>query len=38
MIILRAAAADFSFPAGRYCLVLKGVAYDFSVEPDLKKP
>jgi hypothetical protein len=38
MIILRAAAADFSFPAGRYGLVLKGVAYDFSIEPDLKKP
>lgn len=38
IIIIRAAAADFSFPAGRYGLVLKGVAYDFSVGPDRQKP
>jgi len=38
MIVIRAADASFSFPAGRYALVLKGVAYDFSVEPDLTKP
>ncbi len=38
MIVIRAADAGFSFPAGRYALVLKGVAYDFSVEPDLKRP
>jgi hypothetical protein len=37
MIVIRGADPDFSFPAGRYALVLKGVAYDFSIEPDLKK-
>jgi hypothetical protein len=37
MIIIRDADPDFSFPAGRYALVLKGVAYDFSIGPDLKK-
>jgi len=31
MIVARPADADFSFPAGRYALVLKGAAYDFSV-------
>jgi len=32
MILIRPAHADFSFPAGRYALVLKAVAYDFSVD------
>jgi hypothetical protein len=32
MILIRPADADFSFPAGRYALVLKAVAYDFSVD------
>lgn len=32
MIVIRPADADFSFPAGRYALVLKGSAYDFSVD------
>jgi hypothetical protein len=32
MILIRPADADFSFPAGRYALVLKTVAYDFSVD------
>ena len=31
MIIIRSAEADFSFPAGRYALILKTTAYDFSV-------
>jgi hypothetical protein len=32
MILIRPAEASFSFPPGRYVLVLKNVAYDFSVE------
>jgi hypothetical protein len=32
MILIRPADADFSFPAGRYALLLKAVAYDFSVD------
>ena len=32
MILIRPADADFSFPAGRYALVLKAAAYDFSVD------
>lgn len=32
MVLIRPAVANFSFPAGRYVLVLKSVAYDFSVE------
>ncbi len=32
MILIRPADADFSFPAGRYALVLKAEAYDFSVD------
>ncbi len=32
MILIRPAHADFSFPAGRYALLLKAVAYDFSVD------
>ncbi len=32
MIVIRPADNDFSFPAGRYALVLKAVAYDFSVD------
>ena len=31
MILIRPAHTDFSFPAGRYALVLKAAAYDFSV-------
>ena len=31
MILIRPAIADFSFPAGRYTLVLQALAYDFSV-------
>ncbi len=32
MLLVRPAAADFLFPAGRYALVLKSVPYDFSVD------
>jgi hypothetical protein len=32
MIAIRPEPADFVFPAGRYALVLKGVAYDFTVD------
>jgi len=32
MILIRPADAGFSFPSGRYALVLKDVAYDFSVD------
>jgi hypothetical protein len=32
MILIRPAHTDFSFPAGRYALVLKAAAYDFSVD------
>ncbi len=31
MILIRAARPDFSLPAGRYALVLKGQAFDFDV-------
>lgn len=31
MILIRPADDNFSFPAGRYALVLKSIAYDFSV-------
>ncbi len=31
MIVIRPADTGFSFPAGRYALMLKGTAYDFSV-------
>ena len=34
MIVLRP-DADLVFPAGRYALVLKGVAYDFTVDGPL---
>jgi len=32
MILIRPENPKFSFPAGRYALMLKGLAYDFSVE------
>ena len=32
MILIRPIEGDFSFPPGRYALVLKNVAYDFSVD------
>ncbi len=32
MVVIRPEDPDFSFPAGRYALVLNGSAYDFSVD------
>jgi hypothetical protein len=32
MIVIRSDPTDFTFPAGRYALVLKGVGYDFTVD------
>ena len=32
MIVIRSESGDFSLPAGRYALILKGQAYDFKVE------
>ena len=37
MIVIRP-DADLVFPAGRYALVLKGVAYDFTVDGPLTDP
>jgi hypothetical protein len=31
MLLIRPESSDFVFPAGRYGLVLKGQAYDFTV-------
>jgi len=36
MILVRPAAPNFAFPVGRYALVIKSTAYDFSVEADVK--
>jgi hypothetical protein len=32
MIVVRSANPDFSFPAGRYALILRNLAYDFAVD------
>ena len=32
MILIRPEHPEFVFPAGRYALVLKGVAYDFTLD------
>jgi hypothetical protein len=32
MLLVRPPVADFAFPAGRYVLLLKSVAYDFSID------
>lgn len=32
MVVIRPDHADFAFPAGRYALVLKKEAYDFTVD------
>jgi hypothetical protein len=31
MIVIEPESPDFSFPAGRYAMVLQGTAYDFTV-------
>lgn len=36
MIIIRSANPNFTFPAGRYALVLQGSAYDFTVAGPIK--
>jgi hypothetical protein len=36
MILVRPAAANFVFPVGRYALVIRSTAYDFSVEADAR--
>jgi hypothetical protein len=38
MLLLRPDAADFVFPAGRYGVVLKGQAYDFTVAGRITDP
>jgi hypothetical protein len=38
MLLLRPEHADFVFPAGRYGLVLKGQAFDFSVAGPITEP
>jgi hypothetical protein len=38
MIVVRPQKDDFSFPAGRYALVLKNAAYDFTVNGDITDP
>ena len=37
MILVRPAAPNFTFPVGRYALVIKSTAYDFSVEAARKE-
>ena len=38
MILIRPEDDKFSFPAGRYALMLKGLAYDFSVDGPVTDP
>jgi hypothetical protein len=38
MVMVRPATDNFSFPAGRYALVLKTLAYDFTVEGPITDP
>jgi hypothetical protein len=38
MIVMQSENEAFSFPAGRYALVLKGQAYDFSVAGPITEP
>jgi hypothetical protein len=38
MVMVRPATENFSFPAGRYALVLKTLAYDFTVEGPITDP
>jgi hypothetical protein len=38
MLVVRASSPDFAVPAGRYVLVLKGEAYDFSVAGEITDP
>ena len=38
MVLFRPETPDFSFPAGRYALVLKGQAFDFTVSGPITEP
>ena len=38
MVLFRPENPDFAFPAGRYALVLKGQAFDFTVSGPILKP
>ncbi len=38
MVLLRPESPDFTFPAGRYALVIKGQAYDFTVDGPITDP
>ena len=38
MLVVRPTSPDFAVPAGRYVLVLKGEAYDFSVAGEITDP
>jgi hypothetical protein len=38
MIAIQPEKDDFAFPAGRYALVLKGQAYDFSIDGPITEP
>lgn len=38
MVLLRPESPDFTLPAGRYALVIKGQAYDFTVDGPITDP
>jgi hypothetical protein len=38
MLVMRPDQSDFVFPAGRYGLVIKGQAYDFTVDGPITDP
>ena len=38
MVVVRSENPDFTFPAGRYALVIGGLAYDFTVEGRITDP
>ena len=38
MVLVRPTSADFTLPSGRYALVLKGQAYDFTIEGPVTEP
>ncbi len=38
MVVLLSEKSDFTFPAGRYALILKGQAYDFTVAGPITDP
>jgi hypothetical protein len=38
MIVIKPEKDDFALPAGRYALILKGQAYDFSIDGQITEP